>query len=73
MTKILEQALAELSKLTETEQDAIGEWLLEELASDRGWEKLSSESCDRLENLASDALAEYHHGRIVELDDLILR
>ena len=62
MTEILEQALAELSKLPETEQDAIGEWLLEELASERGWVKLFSESSGRLEGLANDALAEYHRG-----------
>ena len=60
MTRILEQALAELSKLPETEQDAIGEWLLQELASERNWERLFSESADRLEGLASDALAEHH-------------
>lgn len=68
MTKILEQALAELAKLTETEQDAIGEWLLEELASERRWERLFSESADRLDDLASDALAEHHRGRTEELD-----
>ena len=68
MTKILEQALAELSKLTETEQDAIGEWLLEELASERRSERLFSESAARLDDLASDALAEHHRGRTEELD-----
>ena len=68
MTKILEQALAELSKLTETEQHAIGEWLLEELASERRWERLFSESAGRLEGLASDALGEHHLGRTEKLD-----
>ncbi len=62
MTKILEQALAELYKLPETEQDAIGEWLLQQLASERRWESLFSESAGRLEGLASEALAEHHRG-----------
>ena len=68
MTKILEEALAELSKLSETEQDAIGAWLLEELASEQGWENLFSESSDLLEGLASDALAEHQRSRTRELD-----
>ena len=68
MTKILEQALVELSKLTETEQDAIGEWLLQELASERNWERLFSESAGHLEGLASEALAEHNLGQTEKLD-----
>jgi len=68
MTKILEQALAELSKLTETEQDAMGAWLLEELASERRWEKLFAESAGRLGGFAGDALSEHRLGRTQELD-----
>jgi|AP45_3_1055517.scaffolds.fasta_scaffold100454_2 hypothetical protein len=68
MTKILKEALAELSKLPDKEQDAIGEWLLKELASEQGWEQLFSESFNLLEDLAADALAERHSGRTKELD-----
>ena len=73
MTKILEEALAELSKLPETQQNAIEEWLLEELASERDLEKLFSESSDQLEGMANDTLAEHHRGRTEELDDFIPR
>ena len=60
MTKILEQAFAEFSKPPETEQDAIGGWLLGELVWERRWEKLFLESSGRLDNLASHALAGHH-------------
>jgi hypothetical protein len=39
MTKRLEQAVAEVSKLSRTEQDALADWLLAELESERQWEK----------------------------------
>ena len=37
MSKLLDKAFAEASKLSEREQDALAEWLLDELASERRW------------------------------------
>lgn len=68
MTKLLEQAIAELSKLPVTEQDAIAAWLLEELASERDWEKLYAESHDELARMADEALVQQRSGRVQELD-----
>ena len=68
MTKILKEALAVLSKLPESEQNAIGAWLLEELTSGQRWERLFSESSDHLEGLANQALAEHRDGQTEELD-----
>ena len=68
MTELLEQALAELSKLPAAEQDAIASWLMEELASERRWEKLFSESHDALEGQADEALAQQRSGLTQELD-----
>ena len=37
MTKLLQEAFDQASKLPEAEQDALGRILLEELASERRW------------------------------------
>jgi hypothetical protein len=58
MTKLLQKAFDEASKLPEVEQDALGRMLLEELASERRWEELFAGSHDLLAELADEALAE---------------
>jgi len=68
MTKLLEKAFAEASRLPEDEQDALGEWLLEELASEGGWEKAFAGSHQALAQLADEALAEHHERRTQVLD-----
>lgn len=66
--KLFEQAFAEISKLPEQEQEAIAAWILEELASERRWEKAFADSQDALARLADEALAEHRAGRTQELD-----
>lgn len=39
MTKVLEKAFDEASKLSESEQNALGEWLLTEIQSEREWDQ----------------------------------
>jgi len=68
MTKLLQRAFDEASKLPEHEQDALGRALLEELASERRWEELFAGSHDLLAELADQALAEHHAGRTEKLD-----
>jgi hypothetical protein len=68
MTKLLQKAFDEASKLPEAEQDALGRVLLEELASDRRWEELFAGSHDLLAELADEALAEHLAGRTEEVD-----
>jgi hypothetical protein len=46
MTKLLEKAFNEASKLSEVEQNALAKWVLEELESERKWDKLFAESED---------------------------
>jgi hypothetical protein len=53
MTKLLQRAFDEASKLPEGEQDALGRILLEELASERRWEDLFTGSHDLLGDLAT--------------------
>ncbi|MGE5303679.1 MAG: hypothetical protein ACM3TN_10155 [Alphaproteobacteria bacterium] len=68
MTKLLQKAFDEASKLPDVEQDALGRILLEELASERRWEDLFAGSHDLLEELADQALAEHEAGRTEKLD-----
>ena len=68
MTKLLQRTFEEAAKLPEGEQDALGQMLLEELASERCWEELFAGSHDLLAELGEQALAEHRAGRTVKLD-----
>jgi len=68
MTKPLEKAFKEVSKLPEVEQNIFARWLLEELASERKWEKTFAESEDVLSKLAEDALKEHRKGKTKPLN-----
>ena len=39
MTKLLEKAFEEASKLPEAEQNALARWLIEEVLAEKKWEK----------------------------------
>ena len=68
VTQLLEKAFAEASKLPQTEQDALAQWILEELASERRWEEAFANSPEALAQLADEALAEHRAGRTQALD-----
>ncbi|WP_022947914.1 MAG: hypothetical protein ACPW60_03740 [Methylohalobius sp. ZOD2] len=68
MTKLLEKAFAEASKLPELEQNALAHWLIEEVLAEKKWEVTFAESEDALAKLAEEALAEHEQG-ITELLD----
>jgi hypothetical protein len=68
MTKLLEEAFAEASKLPEQEQDALAAIILEELASERRWDQAFADSADLLAQLADQALAEHRAGKTHVLD-----
>jgi hypothetical protein len=68
MTKVLEKAFDEASKLSENEQDELGEWLLAELKSEHEWSQAFARSQDVLADLARKALAEHRRGETKELD-----
>ena len=63
MTKSLEQAFREASKLPETEQDALADAIRAEIASEDAWEASLSTSPEELERLADEAIAEHRSGR----------
>jgi len=68
MTTKLEKAISALEDLPENEQDAVADWLLAELESERRWDELFARSPSLLEKMAAEALAEHRAGRTVELD-----
>ncbi|PSO93942.1 MAG: hypothetical protein BRC48_11480 [Cyanobacteria bacterium QS_9_48_30] len=68
MTKLLEQAIAAASQLSEKEQDVISTLILEELASEQRWDKAFSNSEAELAQLADEALAEFQQGKTKSLD-----
>ena len=63
MTKGLEQAFAEVAKLTPEEQEAVAAILLEELASEKRWADAFAKSPQTLSRLAGDALRDHQAGR----------
>jgi len=68
MTHLLKKAFEEASRLGEAEQDAVGEWLLAELASNRRWDDAFQRSHDLLAWLADEARQEHQAGQTRALD-----
>lgn len=63
MTQLLEKAIREVAKLPDSEQDALAEILLQELAAEDRWTKSFDMSQFLLERLATEALAEHAEGK----------
>lgn len=68
MTKALEEAFKEASKLPPSKQDALAAAILTEIHTEEEWERLLSSSPDVLERLADEALAEHRAGRTQPLE-----
>ncbi|MGA2220848.1 MAG: hypothetical protein ABSH21_03550 [Verrucomicrobiia bacterium] len=69
MTKLMEKAMAEASKLPEKEQDALAALLLDELSSEKKWGKQFASSQDELAKLAREAIGEFKAGGTKSLDE----
>ena len=69
MTTLLEEAFAKAAQLPPKDQDALAALLLEEIAAERRWEALFSQSQDQLAGLAAEALAEFREGKTKLLDE----
>ncbi len=68
MTKLLEKAFKKASKLPYVEQNAFAKWVLEELESEKKWEKSFAESEDILDALADEAIGAHGRGETKTLD-----
>ena len=62
MSKLLEQAFREAAKLAAEDPEALGAWLLEDLAAGRRWDKALASSSGLLTALADEALDEHRQG-----------
>jgi hypothetical protein len=67
MTKQLERAFAEASKLPEAEQEILASRVLAELAAADGFNRAIAGSADKFARLAAEALAEHRTGLTDEL------
>jgi len=72
MTQLLEKAFEEASRLSELEQNTLARWLIEEIISEKKWEKAFAESEDVLDKLADEALAEHTQGKTKPLISYLL-
>jgi hypothetical protein len=63
MTQLLEQALTEVKKLPETEQNAIATLILDELADERRWQESFARSQDQLSRVAAKVREDIRCGR----------
>jgi hypothetical protein len=72
MTQLLEQAVNELTKLPDSEQDAIAALILEELEDERHWDAKFTNSQDQLSRLAAKVRHDIAAGRVVDrgIDEL---
>jgi len=68
MTKLLEKALQEVSRLPDEQQDALAAMILEELADEKRWADSFARSGDTLARLAQEALTEDQRGSTLPLD-----
>jgi len=63
MTKLLQKAFEEASKLPPEEQDAFANMFLAELQSERRWDDLFAKSQDMLKAMAEKALRDFEQGK----------
>lgn len=71
MTRLLEDALRKVGKLSEDEQNAIASQILETLEDEEVWEKLLRKNPAKLRKLAAKALDEHRRGRTRALDEIL--
>jgi len=67
MTDLLEQAVAEIQKLSAAEQDAIAAMILEEIADERRWDEAFARSQGQLGRLADRVREDIRAGRVKNL------
>jgi hypothetical protein len=68
VTKRFEKVIDKVGKLPAKEQDAIADWILEELADEQRWQKSFAESQDLLAKMADKALKDHERGKTSPLD-----
>jgi hypothetical protein len=72
VTKLLKQAIAEVQKLPEPEQDAIAALILDEMVDEQRWDEAFAQSQDQLAKLADKVRADIRSGKVADtgIDEL---
>lgn len=72
MTQLLQQAIAELHRLSESDQDAIATLILAEIADEQRWEAEFADSQEPLARMADKVREDIRAGRVrnVGFDEL---
>ena len=65
MTHLLQQAVDEVRKLPEPQQDAIAAIILDELADERRWQENFARSTDQLARMAEKVRDDIRAGRVI--------
>lgn len=68
VTKDLEKAFDQASKLPAGKQEQLAAWIIDELKAEREWSRSLSASVDGLAQLADEALREHVEGTSEPLD-----
>ena len=68
ITKQFEKVIEKVGSLPEDDQNALAEWILEELEDEKRWQKSFSESQDVLEKMAEKALKDREQGTVKPFD-----
>ena len=63
MTHLLKRAFAKAGKMSQSQQDAFARWVLDELDSEKRWNKAFAKSQGVLARLADRALKEFASGK----------
>ncbi len=64
MTQLLQQAITELQKLPDSDQDAMAALILEELSDDAKWESAFANSQNELSRIANKVRDDIREGRV---------
>jgi len=67
MTQLLEEAIAEVSKLSPEKQNAIAAIILEELRDEQRWNAAFAASQDKLAKLAAEVREDVRAGRVKKM------
>lgn len=71
MTKLLEKAFTEASRLPSAMQNLIAERLLEDINAEEKWDDSFADSQDELSRLADEAAADFQNGRTKPLEEVL--
>jgi hypothetical protein len=71
MTRLLEDALRKVGKLSEDDQNGIASQILETLEDEEAWGKMLRKNPAKLRKLAEKALDEHRRGKTRPLDEIL--